>query len=335
MSENENKMKDIENKMSENENKMSENENKTSENDYRMPDIDNTKLEEVMASYAEKQDKERLSQLVFALKDTELFIPTMIKPNNEGLKPYIIKNPEGDLYMPSFTSIKKIPLDQKYQGMLKMKYMQCVSLLLDNPSQVLGIVLNPYHDNLILKTQMLELSRQVEQQAAQAKPKAITMKLEDFRMVTRHFVEFHQIPEKLFTQKLDFIQSVTSELLCEMYRVPYVEAKQEGQCPYAPKQFEMMELNIREDLNIMQVVVPSQHLYKTNCREIYFVWNPQTENVSYYLIVKGTEEDEEEFYLGVVNEDYSYDRLEAAPTEGNVLSRIMELFETSQEEQEE
>ena len=134
MSENENKMKDIENKMSENENKMSENENKTSENDYRMPDIDNTKLEEVMASYAEKQDKERLSQLVFALKDTELFIPTMIKPNNEGLKPYIIKNPEGDLYMPSFTSIKKIPLDQKYQGMLKMKYMQCVSLLLDKPS---------------------------------------------------------------------------------------------------------------------------------------------------------------------------------------------------------
>ena len=297
----------------------------------KMNDIDNTRLEEVMGLYAKAQDKDTLTQLVFALKDTKLFVPAMAQPKKGGFNPYIIKNPQGDLYMPTYTSIKKFPEDQKYQGMLKLSYKQCVSMLLDSPTLVQGMVLNPYADNLILKTQMLELSRKVEQQV-QARRKSVTMKLEDFHMVTRHFVEFKQIPEKLFTQKMEFTQSVTGELLCEMYKEPYTQAGQEGQCTYTPDQFEIMELNIKEDLNIMQIVVPSRHLYKTNCREIYLVWNPQTEETGYYVVEKGTEPDGKTFYLDVVKKDGGSERLEEAPSEGNVMNRIIELFEASQED---
>ena len=46
----------------------------------KMNDIDNTRLEEVMGLYAKAQDKDTLTQLVFALKDTKLFVPAMAQP---------------------------------------------------------------------------------------------------------------------------------------------------------------------------------------------------------------------------------------------------------------
>lgn len=290
----------------------------------KMSDIDNTKLEEAMQAYVDEQGKEKLIQLVFALQNTKLFVPAMPAQKKGGFQPYILKNAEGSMYMPAFTSIKKIPINQKYQGMLKLQYKQCVSMLLDNPTLVQGIVLNPFEDNLMLKTQMLELSRKAEQMGEQ--PKAYRMKTDDFRMIVRHTAEFRRIPEKLFSQKMEFINSLSEEVLCELYESLYAEAGQKEQFPYTPDDFEMMELSIRDDLSIIQVMTPSKFLYQTNCRELYFVWNPLTGQTGYYTIEKGLEKDEKNFYLDVFKEDGSWEKLEEAPADGNVMNRVMELF---------
>lgn len=291
----------------------------------KMSDIDNTKLEEAMQAYMNEQVKDKLVQLVFALQNTKLFVPATLTQKKGGFQPYIMKNTEGDMYMPAFTSMKKFPQNQKYQGMLKMQYKQCVSMLLDHPTLVQGIVLNPFADNLMLKTQMLELSRKLEQNAKE-QPKVYKIKTDDFRMITRHTVEFRQIPEKLFAQKTEFISSLSEDVLCELYKVPYTESGQEGQFPYTKDSFEMMELSIREDLSIIQIMAPSKYLYQTNCRELYIVWNPLTEQVGYYTIEKGLDSEEKKFYLDVFKEDGSWEKLEEAPAEGNVMNRIMELF---------
>lgn len=300
--------------------------------DIKTNDIDNTKLEEVIQAYLKEPGKEGLMVLTAALLGTKLFVPAMAIPQKGGFQPYVVKNPEGEMYMPAFTSQKKFPKEQKYQGMLKLQYRQCVSMILDNQTLVQGIVLNPSADNLILKTQMLELSRKVEQNAKPNQLRSVTMKAEDFRMVTRHSVEFHQIPEKLYQEKIEFIQTISTEVLCELYKVPYVEMGQEKRFPYTKANFEIMELNVREDLNIMQIVAPAKYLSKTNCREIYIVWNPQTERVGYYVIEKGTEQDQVSYVLDVVKEDGSCEKLEEAPAEGNVINRVMELFEAAQDE---
>lgn len=293
----------------------------------KMNDIDNTRLEEAMQVYMQDQDKENLVRLVYAIQETKLFVPAMAVHNKRqgGFQPYVIKNTQGDLYMPAYTSMKKFPEDQKYQGMLKIQYKQCVSMLLDHPTLVQGIALNPYSDNLLLKSQMLELSRKVEQDAKQ-KPKAYSVKTEDFRMVVRHNVEFHQIPEKLFAQKLEFIQSLDEEKLCELYQAPYLEVGQAGQYPYTKDSFEIMELSVREDLSIMQIIAPSKYLYQTNCRELYIVWNPLTGQVGYYVIEKGLDTEETQFHLDVFREDGTWEKLEEAPSDGNVMNRVMELF---------
>lgn len=294
----------------------------------KMNDIDNTKLEEAMQVYIQGQDKDNLVRLVYALADTRLFVPAMAVQKKGGFQPYVMKNAEGDMYMPAFTSAKKFPVGQKYQGMLKIQYKQCVSMLLDNPTLVQGIALNPFSDNLMLKTQMLELSRKIEQDAqkAQQKPRTYKIRPDDFRMVVRHNVEFHQIPEKLFAQKLEFIKSLSKETICGLYKAPYVEAGQEGNYPYTQDDFEMMQLNIREGLSIVQILTPSRYQYQTNCRELYIVWNPLTVQVAYYVVEKGLDTDQNKFYLGIVREDGSKEQLEEAPAEGNVMNRVMELF---------
>ncbi len=291
----------------------------------KMTDIDNTRLEEAMQVYMKDQNKETLVQLVYAIQETKLFVPAMAVEKKGGFQPYIIKNSEGDLYMPAFTGMKKFPQNQKYQGMLKIQYKQCVAMLLDHPTLVQGIALNPFSDNLMLKSQMLELSRKVEQ-SAKEQPKAYKVKTDDFRMIVRHNVEFHKIPQRLFEQKLEFIRGISEETLCTLYQEPYTEVGQEKNYPYTKDDFEMMELSIRDDLSIMQILPPSQYLYQTNCRELYIAWNPLTEQVGYYVIEKGLDTEEVKFHLDVFKEDGTWEQREAAPLDGNVMNRVMELF---------
>ncbi len=296
--------------------------------EFKMEDIDNTQLEESMQAYAKEPGKESLMRLVMALKDTQLFVPATPMPVKGGFQPYILKNPAGDMYMPAFTCQAKIPKNQKYRGMLRIQYKQCVAMLLDSKAQVQGIALNPYADNLMLKTQMLELSRKVENQTP-LQMKTVNIKADDFHMISRHSVEFYQIPKQLYEGKLEFISQLSEKAFLDLYKAPYAEIRREGQCPYTEDDFEIMELQIREDLNIMQIITPSKCLFRTNCKELYIVWNAQAERISYYVIEKG---EGKRFILSAYKEgDGTWENLGEAPAEGNVLNRVMELFEAGQE----
>ncbi len=88
----------------------------------------------------------------------------------------------------------------------------------------------------------------------------------------------------------------------------------------------MMELSVRDDLSIIQIIAPSKFLYQTNCRELYIVWNPLTEQIGYYVIEKGLDTEEVKFHLDRIKEDGSCEKLEEAPADGNVMNRVMELF---------
>lgn len=56
------------------------------------------------------------------------------------------------------------------------------------------------------------------------------------------------------------------------------------------------------------------------------MWNPLTDQVGYYAVEKGLDTEEVQFHLSVVREDGSKEKLEEAPSDGNVMNRIMELF---------
>ena len=295
--------------------------------DLKTNDIDNSRLEEAISLYIQDSGKENLLRLAVTLKDTELFFPARVVPKNGGFQPYVVRNEQGDMFMPAFTCIAKFPQDKSYQGMLKLPYKQCESLLLDQPTLIQGIVLNPFSDNLMLKTQMLKLTRDIERRQQQQKPKGFSMKTQDFHMIMRHNAEFHILPKKVFQEGKEFIEQITEETLAEIYKMPYIDAKQEANFPYTEKDFELMQLNIKEDMSLLQIVAPENHLVKTNCREIYIVWDPQTDKKAYYMIEKGLEPKKEEYFLNRAKEDDTWEKIEEAPEEGSVMNRIIELFE--------
>ena len=297
-------------------------------------EIDNSMLEQAVHDFLQEPGEKKFIKIVNEIKDTALYVPAMSVPEKGGYQPYVMKNPDGDMFMPAYTSEEKFPDSESYQTMLRLPYQQCVAMLLDQETPVKGILLNPGAEggSLLLKKEMLELGRQIERDQ-QANPNIVTLKTEDFHMVTRHVAEFHQIPAKLYEEKAEFMKSLSKEKLCELYKNPYIELEQEGRFPYTKDDFEMMELNISDDLHMIQVTAPSNNLVKTTCRELYFVWNPNTQKVGCYGIEKGAGPDQPEFFLDEMKEDGTYDQLEEAPSEGNVISRVMELFEAAQGEQ--
>ncbi len=299
--------------------------------DIRENDIDDAKLLECMHTYIADPTRETLLGLVMELKEMDVFVPVMINQKKQRIQPYVIKNKEEEMYVPAFTSVSKFPEDQSYEGMQKLKYKQCVSMLLESGDVVQGLVLNPYSDNLMIKKQMLELSNQIEQEMP--KFQTTTIKLDDFRMITRYNVEFRKIPGELFGKKLEFIKGLSAETLCDMYRHPYTEVNQEEHFEFTADDFDIMELDVREDMNIMQIMLPSKHLFQTNCREMYIVWNPQTEWICCYVVEKAADPQNGEFLLKEIRWDGSWVNLKEAPSEGNVMNYVMELFEASQQEQ--
>lgn len=297
-------------------------------------DIDNTKLELAVHEFLQAPGEEKFVAIVNEIKDTVLFVPAMAVPEKGGYQPYVMKNPEGEMFMPAYTAEDKFPDKESYETMLKLSYQQCVSMLIDQETPVKGILLNPAAEgSLILKKEMLELSRQVERDGQKANPHMVTLKMEDFHMVTRHVAEFHQIPAKLYEEKAEFIQSLSKEKLCELYKVPYIELEQEERFPYTEDDFEMMELNISDNLYMVQVTAPAKNLVKTTCRELYYVWNPNTQKVGCYGIEKSSEPDQPEYFLDEIKEAGDYEQLEEAPSEGNVINRVIELFEAAQEDE--
>ncbi len=298
-------------------------------------EVDNSMLEQAVQAFLQEPGEKRFIKIVNEIKDTALFVPAMAVPEKGGYQPYVMKNPDGDMFMPAYTAEDKFPDSETYQAMLRLPYKQCAAMMLDQETPVKGILLNPGAEggSLILKKELIELGRQIERDQ-EANPNIVTLKTEDFHMVTRHVAEFHQIPAKLYEEKVDFIKSLSKETLCALYKNPYVELEQEGRFPYTEDDFDMMELSIRDDLNMVQVSAPSKNLVKTTCRELYFVWNPQTQRVGCYGIEKGAGPDQPEFFLDEITGGGEYKQLEEAPSEGNVINRVMELFEEMQAQDE-
>lgn len=296
---------------------------------------ENKKLELAVNDFLQAPGEEKFKAVVNEIKDKALFVPAMEVPEKGGYQPYVMKNPEGEMFMPAYTAEDKFPDQETYETMLKLPYQQCVSMLIDHETPVKGILLNPAAEgSLLLKKKMLELSRQIERDEQQAaNPNLVTLKIEDFHMVTRHVAEFHQIPAKLYEEKEEFIRGLSKEKLCELYKNPYIELEQEGRFPYTEDDFEMMELNISDDLYMVQVTAPAKNLVKTTCREIYYVCNPNTQKVGCYGIEKGSDPGQPEYFLDEIKEGGEYEQLEEAPSEGNVINRVIELFEAVQEKE--
>lgn len=294
-------------------------------------------LDSLLGKVKADSRKENIQELLKSLDKADLYLPAILPPNTDPAlmkqmaesrgrnlpipkgvspEPAIIENKEGNKFLPVFTSQEHMKGDKSnltYPVVLGMPFRACVELL-KKKTHLKGIVVNPFHQNVILSGF-----------AKEAESETVTLTEPQYHAVVRQQVEATILPAALFEQKGTLIEDLSErggECLMEFYQSPY---EQTGTCPYSAGDFEVMALNIKEDLTILRVAMPEDNIVPGTCPTVLITWNPLKEQVGYYGVVKGKKEDAN--HIMEAFEDGSKRDLGVAPEEGNELNYMISFLE--------
>lgn len=283
-------------------------------------EITNDRLEEAIKEYATDRTKERLSTVLNLLRPTKLIVPAMLKAPNQPT-PCFLKNNNGEQFFVAYTSKEQIPQEPKSQALLSMPFPACNNIVVKPELKLTGMVINPFSDNLVLKTELVEKLHEADEKAASSKQ--VKMTPAQFQVFIKQQVEFGIMPKRLFEEGEVFVNALCEEkesFVNEIFAAAYKEPKL---YPYSERDYAVMALDIAEDLTLIRIDLPEKGLVPPLCYRIYVTFNPQTKQGRYYTIEMSTEKDVRT--LGEILSDGKHANHGAAPVEGAELQQIMEL----------
>lgn len=283
-------------------------------------EITNDKLEEAIQVYAAERNKENLSAVLNLLRPTKLLVPAMLKAPDQPT-PCFLKNSSGEQFLVVYTSKPQIPEEPKSQALLSMPFPACNNIVVKPELKLTGMVINPFSDNLVLKTELIQKLHEADQKMPQMKQ--IKMTPEQFQVFVKKQVEFGVLPKRLFSEGEEFVQKLCDEregLIHEMFAAAYKETKLN---PYTQKDYSVMALDIAEDLTLVRVDLPERGLMPSLCCRVYITFNPKTKKAGYYTIEITAEKDVR--LLGEILPDGKRTEHGTAPVEGAELQKIMDL----------
>lgn len=286
----------------------------------RILELTNDRLEEAIRTYAAESTKENLSVVLNLLRPTKLLVPAMLKAPDQPV-PCFLKNNEGEQYLAVYTSKAQIPQEPKSQAVLSMPFPACNNIVVKPELGVAGMVINPFSDNLVLKTALIEKLHEADQKAAQMHQ--VKMTPDQFNLFMKKQVELKILPKRLFTEGEVFVEKLCEEreeFVDQIFADAYKETKL---YPYSVDDYSVMALDIAEDLTLVRVDLPEKGLVPQLCYRVYITFNPQTKKAGYYTIEMTKEK--EVRLLGEILPDGKHTDHGEAPVEGAELQEIMNL----------
>ena len=255
-------------------------------------EITNDRLEEAIKEYAADRTKENLTTVLNLLRPTKLFVPAMLQAPDRPI-PCFLKNSNEEQFLVVYTSKAQIPEEPKSQAMLNMPFPACNNIVVKPELKLAGMVINPFSDNLVLKTELVQKLHEVDEQAAKraAQMKQVKMTPAQFQVFVKRQVEFAVLPKRLFTEKQEFINKLCDEkeaFVNEIFAGVFKEPKLN---PYTENDYSVMALDIAEDLTLIRVDLPEKGLVPPLCYRIYLTINPKTGKAGYYTIEMSKEKD--------------------------------------------
>lgn len=226
--------------------------------------------------------------------------------------PCILQDREGNKLLPVFTSeeeMKKGKQPMRFPLILNMPYQACVNMMAKS-QEIRAIVVNPYSHNVVIN-----FKKEEKPEKKLTEPQ--------FHALVRQHIESALLPRKIFEEKETFIKELSKrreECLLELYQPPYEKMKN---CPYTLEQFELMTLQISETMQLMQIILPTVHLYPGTCPRVFITWNPETQDAAYYAVVRRKQNEQNQLFQ--VMADGTKKDLGEAPSEGLELQSIINL----------
>ena len=287
----------------------------------QIPNVSNEKAEEAIREYVKDRSMDNLTTVVNLLRPTALYVPAMINDEKQPV-PFFLKSNEGDQYLAAFTSPDHASDDVKQKAVMLMPFTVCNGIVANDEFALMGMVINPYTDNLILSKELVKqlheadimLAKSLEEQKGPMSP-------EQQVQYMRNQIEFGVMPGRIFKDGENFIDA-----LCKKKEAAVSELFEEAfheQNRFGKDDFSVMTLTIKSDLMLARIDMPEGNNGTPYCLRVYLTWNPQTKEAGYYTIevVPGHEERR----LGCIDENGEHKDLEEAPVEGAEMQRILEL----------
>lgn len=289
-------------------------------------EITNDKLEEAIKEYLADHTKDKLTVVLNLLRPTKLLVPAMLKAPNQPA-PCFLKSGTGETFLAVYTSKEQIPAEPKSQAILSMPFPACNEMVVKEELKLLGMVINPFTDNLILRKELVEKLHEADKKFAQMQQ--VKMTPEQFSVLAKKQVEFGILPKRLFAEKESFVNQLCEEkeaMINRIFAETYKEAKL---YPYSESDYSVMALEIAPDLTLIRIDFPESGIVVPLCYRVYITYDPIAKKAGYYTIEKMAEPGKR--LLGGFAEDGSHINYGEAPVEGVEIDRIMTLARTVDE----
>lgn len=291
--------------------------------------IRNYVLRERLDTYLEKKDASSFNNFMNCITASRVLIPANLNAKKEPV-PNLIRNKEGESFIPVYTNKEQIPKEPKFQVLVNLPYISVNHMAAAPENSIVGVVINPFTNNLIFKPELINKVEEVEK-AKKDGPKMRTMKLtqEQYVQFERRQFEANFLPGKLYTEGKSFVDELCGkkeQLIDQLYEESY---KQERMYPYLEEDFSVMAMNITEELLIVRVDMPSRDMAPGLCLRVYLAWDSAAEQGSYFMIEAGREKGKT--ILEEVSEDKRLINHGEAPVEGAELQTIIDLLKRDAE----
>lgn len=300
-----------------------------------MSNLENKELEQLASLLRKENTKEHLDRLVKCLEKSNLYVPAAFPPDTdpalirkiasaagkeqkipEGIspRPAVLQNNQGKRFLPVFTSQEQaIKGNQQFPLILTMPFSTCLDLV-GGDETIEGIILNAFDQGI-----PLNVNKNTGDQNAQ--PPQLTET--QLHAIARQRVEAELLPEMLFEKRSEAIHLLREDCgfqMLQLYKEAYPELLP---CPYEEDDFDFLSINAREDLTVIRITMPSQHIYAGICPIILIRWNPLDDSIRYFAVVKGENAGEAQLFEALP--DGSKRDFGAAPADGSELQYMIDF----------
>lgn len=303
--------------------------------------MDNLKLQEAMQSYVKDQSKDNLLMVLNQLRNARLFVPSVFPegtdlsafanvapgakldlPDNIRPIPSVLKNDQGQQYLPLYTNTQEIPPKQVYHTLAEITFQAAYQTVLNSNGSLEGVAVNPFHENIMLKAPLLE-SLKEQDAAMNTQRQQVQMSPEQLVALVRRDLEIKKIPAMLYEQKETFLTDIKEkkeDFFANLYKNEYPADIPNG---YVAQDFSIMTLNISEDIALNSIDLPEKNCIPGLGRKCYITWNAAKKEARFFIIIQAPQG--QEGLLAYVDEAGNFLNLGKAPVEGAEMQAILEL----------
>lgn len=289
------------------------------ENQMRMREI-----EELLESCKQGMTQEQTKELMEKMRDARFVVPVSFPQDDllaqiqeefartgqpvqlpKGAKPIpvFIQNTNKENFLAIYTSLEQLPTEKKHNGVIEMEFNACLNFVKNTKSPVAGVVVNPFSNNFIIKPR-------TEQKVTPAQ----------FHVLARKNVEYVLLPHSIYTKDKEYFDSIDSGVLFRFFKDQYQEKLP---IPYGEDDFEVMQLGIHPQLDLIHMSMPTKKLEQGGCIRIYATWHKGVERAGYYMIVRGADKSERKFLY--MDDTGKTTDLGEAPIESAEMQQVMDL----------